>query len=113
MSRQLAAHICSTDSLNSERILTVFYVLFCRLVAFLSGTIHITLPSDPSSEAWLQGGINGVILALDTTGSGHNTSYPAGVETRALQIPFDDGFVPEHAVLYDGPCKIRSRVVTI
>ncbi|KAI0084839.1 hypothetical protein BDY19DRAFT_909581 [Irpex rosettiformis] len=84
-----------------------------QLVAFLSGTIHITIPTDPSAEAWVQGGINGLILALDTTGSGHNTSYPGNVETRALQIPFDEGFVPDHVVLYEGPCQIHSQVVTI
>ncbi|KAI0795364.1 hypothetical protein BC629DRAFT_1286656 [Irpex lacteus] len=84
-----------------------------QLVVFLSGTIHITLPTDPHSQAWLQGGPNGLILALDATGSGHNTSYPGSVETRALQIPFEDGFIPDHTVLYDGACKVHSQVVKV
>ncbi|KAI0084846.1 hypothetical protein BDY19DRAFT_855424, partial [Irpex rosettiformis] len=83
-----------------------------QLVSFLSGVIHITLPTDPSASAWIIGGIDGTILALDTTGSGHNTSYPSGQETRGLQIPFEGGRVPDHVRLYNGPCKSSSSIVT-
>ena len=84
-----------------------------RLVTFLSGVIHITLPTDPTASAYLVGGIDGTILALDTTGSGHNTSYPSNTETRALQIPFEGGSIPDHVKLHNGPCKVNSQVVKL
>ncbi|KAI0755397.1 hypothetical protein BC629DRAFT_1296874 [Irpex lacteus] len=84
-----------------------------QLVTFLSGVIHITLPTDPTASAYLVGGIDGTILALDTTGSGHNTSYPSNTETRALQIAFEGGRVPDHVKLHNGPCKTNSQVVTL
>ncbi|KAI0795302.1 hypothetical protein BC629DRAFT_1506764 [Irpex lacteus] len=84
-----------------------------QLVTFLSGVIHITLPNDPTASAYLVGGIDGNILALDTDGSGHNTSYPSNAETRALQIPFNRGRIPEHTVVHTGPCTTNSQVVTL
>ena len=79
---------------------------------FLSGVAHVTLPSS-TDDAYLVGGADGVIIAIDTTGSGHNTSYPSNQETRALQIPFTHGIIPPHVVVHSGPCKIDSQIVTL
>ncbi|TFY61154.1 hypothetical protein EVJ58_g4702 [Rhodofomes roseus] len=72
-------------------------------VVFTSGLAVVTLPNNPGT-AYVPGGPNGVIIAVDTTGSGHNTSYPSNGETVALQIPFADGAVPPHTVVSEGPC---------
>ena len=58
------------------------------------------------------GGADGLIIAVDTVGTGHNTSYPSNAETRALQIPFADGIIPAHVVLHSGACTGNSQVVT-
>lgn len=87
-----------------------------RLVSFLSGLAHITLPSpSPDSkagedEAWITGGAYGLLVALDTEGTGHVTTYPGDEATVSLQIPFGDaGDVPAHEVLADGPCRFGGR----
>jgi hypothetical protein len=82
-----------------------------RYVAFLTGLAHVTLPNTPISsktEAWVQGGKYGLILAVDTftvSTLGHATEYPGDADTVALQIPLKDGIVPTHTVLYEGPCQ--------
>jgi len=85
-------------------------------VVFLSGLARITLPvtnasvtaagsvGDSVDEAWILGGANGVIIAVDTMGSGHITTYPSDEKTISFQIPFADGVVPAHRVLHAGPC---------
>ncbi|KAH8691746.1 hypothetical protein GQ44DRAFT_780233 [Phaeosphaeriaceae sp. PMI808] len=78
-----------------------------RLVIFMSGLAHITVP-DSDDEAWIEGGKNGLIIAADTadvSDVGHVSQYPSDKTTTAIQIPFKDGKVPEHKVLYRGPCK--------
>lgn len=75
-----------------------------QLVVFTSGLAHITLPSS-SDEAWVLGGANGLIVAVDTTGTGHVTVYPSDEYTIGLQIPFEGGEVPDHTVLWSGPCN--------
>lgn len=78
----------------------------CRWVVFLSGLAHITLPNG-TDEAWVRGGRNGMILAVDTASVstfGHNTTYPSKENTIALQIPVEGGVMPNHTVLHGGPC---------
>lgn len=70
---------------------------------FTAGLAHVTLPDDPA-EAWVFGGRDGIIIAVDTLGAGHNTSYPSNEQTVALQIPFARAQIPDHVVLNDGPC---------
>lgn len=45
-------------------------------------------------------------MAVDTpdvSRYGHITTYPGDADAVTLQVPFEDE-VPEHVVLYDGPC---------
>lgn len=76
-----------------------------RWVAFLSGLAHITLPNS-TVDAYVHGGKDGFIFAADTAAvsGGHLTNYPSNSETVALQIP-TGGTIPQHNVLYSGPCK--------
>lgn len=74
-------------------------------VVFLSGLAHVTL-ANSTDEAFIVGGKNGLIFAADTpdvSPKGHSTNYPSKEETLAIQIP-TGGVVPEHTVLYKGPC---------
>lgn len=82
-----------------------------RLVVFLSGAAHVTLPFG-KGDAFVLGGDNGIIIAVDTTGTGHNTSYPSNQQTRALQIPFKDGIIPPHVVVGQGACTSDQIVTT-
>ncbi|KAF2020470.1 hypothetical protein BU24DRAFT_487088 [Aaosphaeria arxii CBS 175.79] len=75
-----------------------------QMVHFLSGLAHLTLPNDHSTDAFVVGGVGGLLFATDTTGTGHITRYPSDQETVAIAAPFADGIVPEHIVLNDGPC---------
>lgn len=82
-----------------------------RWVVFLSGLAHITLPGDSSTGAYVTGGQFGLIFAADTaavSGTGHRTVYPGTTETIALQVPTEDGEVPAHSVLHDGPCTAND-----
>ncbi|KAH9043929.1 hypothetical protein EDB85DRAFT_733685 [Lactarius pseudohatsudake] len=75
-------------------------------VVFLSGLAHVTL-ANSTDEAFINGGKNGLIFAADTSDvslKGHSTNYPSKEETRAIQIP-TGGLIPQHTVLYNGPCK--------
>ncbi|KJZ78300.1 hypothetical protein HIM_02338 [Hirsutella minnesotensis 3608] len=77
-----------------------------QFVAFLSGQAHVTIP-DSDEEALIEGGANGVIIAVDTSDvskQGHRTTYPSNVSTNVLQLPFADGKIPPHKVLHSGPC---------
>jgi hypothetical protein len=82
-----------------------------RLFVLLSGLAHVTLP-DGSDEVWIMEGVNGLIVAADTTGIGHHTAYPSDKETVALQIPFADGKVPAHKILKQGACHSASQVIS-
>lgn len=78
-------------------------------MAFLSGLIHLTLPYPASTnssenEVWVVGGANGLIVAVDTQGSGHISTYPSDMATIAFQIPISEGLVPSYEVLNSGPC---------
>lgn len=72
----------------------------------MSGLAHVTL-ANSTDEAFIHGGENGVIFVADTSDvspKGHSTNYPSKEETRAIQIP-TGGTIPQHSVLYKGPCK--------
>ena len=59
---------------------------FLRLVAFLSGVVHVTLPNS-TEEAWITGGKFGLIVAADRDASdGHISRYPSAEDTVALQV---------------------------
>ncbi|OGE52007.1 hypothetical protein PENARI_c011G10543 [Penicillium arizonense] len=76
-------------------------------VVFLSGLAHITLPNS-TAEAWIEGGKNGAILALDTadvSALGHYTVYPSKERTVALEVPLGKDGVPGHRVLHGGACQ--------
>ncbi|CAG8383892.1 unnamed protein product [Penicillium salamii] len=82
-------------------------------VVFLSGLAHITLPNS-TTEARVEGGKNGAILALDTadvSALGHYTTYPSEERTVALEIPLPKGEVPGHRVLHTGPCQGEELLV--
>ncbi|GFN13257.1 hypothetical protein AtubIFM55763_001298 [Aspergillus tubingensis] len=73
-------------------------------VIFLSGVAHITLPNS-TDDAWIVGGKNGAILALDTaevSALGHYTTYPTEESTVALEIALKE--IPGHRVLHSGAC---------
>jgi hypothetical protein len=91
---------------NFQNLYTTNSALAIRWVIFLSGLAHITLP-DSQAEAWILGGKNGAILALDTVDVsrlGHITEYPSGESTFVMQIPLGSGGVPRHRVLHSGAC---------
>ncbi|EPT03341.1 hypothetical protein FOMPIDRAFT_1083693, partial [Fomitopsis schrenkii] len=52
---------------------------------------------------YVPGGLDGIVIAVDTVGTGQNTSYPSSSDIIALQIPFEDGAFP-HSVVAGGPC---------
>ncbi|GLA24908.1 hypothetical protein ACMYSQ_005970 [Aspergillus niger] len=73
-------------------------------VIFLSGVAHITLPTS-TDEAWIVGGKNGAILALDTaevSALGHSTTYPTEESTVVLEVALKE--IPGHRVLHGGAC---------
>ena len=88
--------------------------LLSRIVAFLSGLAHITLPvpaygNSTLDEAWVVGGANGLIIAVDVVGSGHITTYPSDQATVALQVPLEsEEALPAHGVVALGPCHYSS-----
>jgi hypothetical protein len=87
-------------------------LILLRYVVFLSGLAHVTLPNEPG-EAWIQGGKYGLIIAADGGGAskdGHITTYPSAADTATLQIPFAPGKIPDHSVLYPGPCAYSDMV---
>ena len=83
---------------------------------FLTGLAYISLPSG-GGEAYIVGGYsNSMIVAADTTGPGHYTTFPTGETTHALQIPLAGGLsgLPDYRVLNaDGPCESDDQVVSL
>ncbi|KAH7135545.1 hypothetical protein B0J11DRAFT_576127 [Dendryphion nanum] len=79
-----------------------------QLVHFLSGIAHLTLPHDDSVDAWILGGVGGLLFAVDTTGTGHRTQYPSDQVTVAITAPFEGGKIPRYTILADGPCVGRQ-----
>jgi hypothetical protein len=76
-----------------------------RIVHFLSGLAHITLPQDTTTDLWIVGGEGGLLFAADTEGLGHLTTYPSDQETVAIAVPFKDGVVPEYELVKEGACE--------
>jgi hypothetical protein len=77
----------------------------------MSGLVHITLPNS-DHEAWIQGGKYGFLIAADTKNvseTGHITEFPGAADTVIAQFPFANG-LPQHAFLYEGPCKLDELV---
>lgn len=73
----------------------------------ISGLAHVRLPADPNSDGlWIVEGVSPLIVATDILGIGHYTDYPGVKETVALQVPFQDGVVPEHKTVGDGACAM-------
>jgi hypothetical protein len=62
---------------------------------------------EPTESLYIVSGVNPLIIAadIDMRSPGHLTFYPSDTETVAMQIPFKHGKVPEHKVLYGGPCR--------
>jgi len=84
----------------------VSHVTFlARLFILLSGVARIREPYS-FHEFWIRPG--GLIVAADIESDGHYTFYPSDVESVALQIPFNNGTLPEHDVLWQGPCSASS-----
>ncbi|KAI2632618.1 hypothetical protein GGS26DRAFT_591058 [Hypomontagnella submonticulosa] len=84
---------------------------YAQWVVFTSGLAYITLPGGDGTSAIVSGGQFGLIFAADTADvsrKGHRTQYPGITETIALQIPTQDGKVPEHSVLHMGPCAVNE-----
>jgi hypothetical protein len=84
---------------------------------FLSGLVHISIPNSTlpasQSEAWIQGGKYGILIAADTVDlskNGHITDFPGGADTVIAQFPLEGGKVPEYKVLYTGPCRLNELV---
>lgn len=76
-----------------------------QMVHFVSGLAHITLPDDPRQELWLPGGAGGLLFAVDTTGSGHVTTYPSDQSTLGILVPFEGGQLPGYEVIKEGACE--------
>jgi hypothetical protein len=95
----------------SHEAVVLKLIRLLRLFVLLSGLAHVTLP-DGSDGVWVVEGVNGLIVAADTTGVGHHTAYPSDKETVALQIPFADGKVPAHKILKQGACHSASQVIS-
>jgi hypothetical protein len=82
-----------------------------RFSIVLSGLIHFKIPNstlEPSlSEAWIQGGRNGLIIAADISPRsqyGHFAEFPSDAATVLVQVPTVNGGIPDHDILHTGPC---------
>jgi hypothetical protein len=83
-----------------------------RYSLFLSGLARISLPNS-NSEAWVQGGKYGILIAADTKAvskDGHITDFPGRDQTVIAQFSFVDGKLPEYKTLYDGPCSFNEMI---
>jgi hypothetical protein len=82
-----------------------------RIVHFVSGLARVTLPHDDSVDVLILGGVGGLILALDTVGTGHITRYPSDEVTVAIVAPFQDEKIPGHVVIANGPCAGKQTFI--
>jgi hypothetical protein len=81
-----------------------------QIVHFVAGLAHITLPASPAGEngtqeLWIVGGAGGLLIAVDTTGTGHITRYPSDQETVGILAPFEGGRIPDYEVVKEGACE--------
>ncbi|KAL1629236.1 hypothetical protein SLS56_005459 [Neofusicoccum ribis] len=81
-----------------------------QFVIFTSGLAHVTLPHG-DDEAWVLGGENGLIVAVDTAGTGHRTQYPTDQTTVSFALPFLDGEPPAYRVRSEGACHGDTQLV--
>ncbi|KAJ6438886.1 Amidohydrolase family [Purpureocillium lavendulum] len=76
-----------------------------QFVLFASGEVHITLPNS-TSDAWIKGGKNGLIIAADTADVsqyGHELTA-VGEDVASLQMPLMAGTDFDYQLLHPGPC---------
>ena len=106
-------HSQCLDRLSCTHLTTTVDLIAFRLVVFLTGLAHVTLPANSSSDAWIVGGsAASLVVAADTTGGGHITTYPSDETTLSLQIPLEgDGLLP-HKVIGNEACHGTSQVVS-
>ena len=96
---------CDVD--HSPSILSTFGLsdlVYPRYVVFVAGSAIITVPGS-DKIAYAKAGKNGLLFAADTatlSSDGHVTYF--NKETFLMQIPTAGGIVPNHTVLYTGPC---------
>lgn len=57
-------------------------------------------------------GVNPLMIAADYWGEGHFTAYPGDKTTVALQIPFENGRLPDHTVGEETICPIGKASMT-
>ncbi|KAI1391405.1 uncharacterized protein F4822DRAFT_184795 [Hypoxylon trugodes] len=77
----------------------------------IAGLLHISLPHDNTTSAYIPAGENGIVFAADTADisyTGHVSQFPGVTETVFLQFPTSDGGVPPHRELHMGPCKVHE-----
>lgn len=76
----------------------------------LSGLAVVTLPHGSDTLYSIGGGQNGLFFAVDSTGTGHNTTYPSDEESNLIQVPFGGGTesIPPYKVLHEGPCDEKD-----
>ncbi|KAF2095215.1 hypothetical protein NA57DRAFT_59954 [Rhizodiscina lignyota] len=84
-----------------------------QIVMILSGLAQVTLPHGSETLWAIGGGTNGLFFAVDSVGTGHNTTYPSDEESNLIQIPFSGGMksIPPHKVLHEGPCDEKNGQV--
>ena len=72
-----------------------------RWVVLLNGLAVITLPDNSSTTITTSGDELSLIFAMDTavvSKKGHGSYFPGITETILMQIPTQDGKIPEHQV---------------
>lgn len=108
--RTLPSRDTQEKTIHNVKELTHFHP---RFVVFLTGLAHITLPSSSTSAYILGGSASSLIVAADTSGTGHYTNYPSGDFTTALQVPVKGGIeaIPAYRVLDgEGPCRNAQQI---
>jgi hypothetical protein len=71
----------------------------------LSGLLHVTV-ANTTQDVYIRGGKYGTVFVADTaevSKTGHYSFFPE--DSVMVRLPTDGGKVPEHTVLYSGPCK--------
>ena len=83
----------------------------------LSGLVHFKIPNSTlapaASEAWIEGGRNGLIIAADIRSHsryGHFAEFPSNAATVVVQIPTANEEIPDHDVLHSGPCGWEEMI---
>jgi hypothetical protein len=71
----------------------------------LSGLLHVTV-ANTSQDVYIRGGKYGTVFVADTaevSRTGHHSFFPE--DSVMVRLPTEGGKIPEHTVLYTGPCK--------